>query len=429
MDISNTNKTLVLSDINGISIYLIHYDQFNEYLNTFLNNLNTYLLFECNGVNYIVDIRNNTSQYYFYIISDRNNMVLSSFCFKKIYPDKFYFELWAVCRHRHVHNQEKNITMIALRNVIQKELKSNDAVVIWLCVIITDKNQTLKLINSYSDIGFTNKFINLPNEPSPSGINVGKLYQTMILDKNTIQIDQNMKNKSNFIWDYYSLSKEKVSFYLNKQFVGILRESIKLPKEYAFKIELKEKAVNIYEISKTEKGITWNEEIKVEDKYEWSKNCRAPVEGNAFSSIHTHPSACDEVPGGFLKINPPSKHDINAMLRLENRFLLVPFKEGLHFLTLTADFRKNLYKMNTEEKRETSITNIVNKYETETSNKLLNVILEKRKIEINSFEKYYLINFYKKTLYEDFPGIFYYKFFEWTEPDSDIFLYKEEIIH
>jgi hypothetical protein len=428
MDITNTNKTLVIPDEKyGISIYLIHYDQFNEYLNTFLNNLNTYLLAECNGVVSIDDIRNNTSQYYFYIVSDKNHMVLSSFCFKKIYQDKFDFELWAVCRHRHVYNQEKNITMVSLRKVIQKELQSNDDVRIWLCVIITDKNETLKLISSYSDIGFTNKFINLPNETSPSGINVGKPYQTMILDKNTIRINQNMRNKSNFIWDYYNISKEKVSFYLKKQFVGILRESIKLAKEYSFKIELKEKATNIYEISMTEKGIAWNEGIKVEDKYEWSKNCHAPAEIDAFSHIHTHPRVCDEVQGGFLKINPISVTDINAMLRADYRFLLVPSKEGLHFLTLTEVFRKNLYKIYTEEQREAFIKKIVNKYSTETNTKLLKVILKKKKKEINLFEKYYLINLYKKILSEDFFGIFYYKFFEWT--DSDLFLYKEEIIH
>ena len=432
-------------DKNGIKITEVRSITFNNDLNKFLEELDSYLIIDCNGQNTINDIKQYPSFYNFFIVSDENFPLLSSFCLKQHLNNQNLFELWAVCRHRKtarsIDKKYKNITMNSIKVVLDLMLNRNRNHVIWLEVTINSDirkiEEAVKLIDYYSDIGFINESIKNPNEVSPTGIQISSYHQTMILDNNSININKGQKkrNKSEFLWDCYCLFKEKVSFYISKELVGILKNKyITKDKEYGFGFYINQKQEirkNIYKLSlvrESKTDVTYMSDDE-EDQFEWSKKCTLPeAKVTAFSYMHTHPVACYETPNKkYLEINPPSAADVSSMIFFNWRFILVPCVEGLHFLKTTNIFNNNYKTLGPNEKNK-EVESIKQKF----VNDLQTILL--RDIENGYFVRPNLdptrltrfITLYGETLTKLFPGVFIYKFFPWT--DSDIYLYKNEII-
>ena len=434
-------------DKNGIKITEVRSITFNNDLNKFLAELDSYLIIDCNGQNTINDIKQYPSFYNFFIVSDENFPLLSSFCLKQHLNNKNLFELWAVCRHRKtaqsIDKKYKNITMASIKVVINLLLENNRNLIIWLEVSINrergKREEAVKLIDYYSDIGFVNGFLKNPNEVSPTGIQIGSYHQTMVLDNNSRNINkgQKQRNKSEFLWDCSCLFQEKVSFYISQKLVQILKNQyITEPKEYGFGFYInqkEERRENIYKLSlvrESKNDVTYMSDNE-QNEYEWSKNCTLPPsQVNVFSYMHTHPAACYDIGNKnnkFLEINPPSANDIGSLILNNYRFILVPSVEGLHFLKTTNIFNNNYKTLGPNEKNK-EVESIKQKF----VNDLQTILL--RDIENGYFVRPNLdptrltrfITLYGETLTKLFPGVFIYKFFPWT--DSDIYLYKNEII-
>ena len=437
-------------DKNGIKITEVRSITFNNDLNKFLAELDRRLLTDCNGQNTINDIKQYPSFYNFFIVSDENFPLLSSFCLKQHLNNQNLFELWAVCRHREtaasIDKKYKNITMAAIKVVINLLLNLNRNHIIWLEVTINrergKREETVKLIDYYSDIGFINESIKNPNEVSPTGIQIGSYHQTMILDNNSRNINEGQKqrNKSEFLWDYCCLFKEKVSFYISKELVGILKNKyITKGKEYGFGFYInqkKERRENIYKLSlvrESKNKVSYMSDDE-QNEYEWSKNCTLPPsQVNVFSYMHTHPASCYDIRkkedknNRFLEINPPSAADVTNMVFSNYRFILVPSVEGLHFLKTTNNFN-NFYKTQGTDKKKMLLDRIKQTYENDLQTRLLseigNGVFNLPNLDQTRLRR--LIILYGETLIKLFPDTFFYKFIEWI--DSDIYLYTNEII-
>lgn len=438
-------EQLIFQDPNtNIKIFLINYKIFNNILERFLTILNNYLKVECGGVSNIDDIRKCTSQYFFYIITDINNDILSYFNFKQIsILNQNDFELWDVCRLRKTGpSSYKNISKESIKKIIEMYLSKNTSFRIWLSVYIPKPydaprellsiQYTLKLIKLYSDIGFTSRNICSSNILSPSGIKLGGDYERMYLDSNSFRLDQTQRNISNFIWDYNCFYNLQVNFYLSKRLVAVLQESLKKEHEYGFGFYMNLKNAHFINNCKISL-IKGSEKYSIINKtYEFNKNCATPpLDINSFASIHTHPKICYNIPGNLvLKINPFSLNDIRAMLQNNYRFMLTPSTEGLHFIKLKENVRNFIYleSNNTVE----DINYIINTYANVFVPKIINEIT---KTDITTK---HAIEFYKRNLENDFKlnniCIFFYKLFDWP-PDTDknlphenLHLYKDSVI-
>ena len=441
-------------DKNGIKITEVRSNNtFNNDLNKFLEELDRRLLTDCNGQNTINDIKQYPSFYNFFIVSDENFPLLSSFCLKQHLNNQNLFELWAVCRHRKtaasIDKKYKNITMNSIKVVLNLLLNHNRNHIIWLGVSINRerKEEAVKLIDYYSDIGFINEFIKTPNEVSPTGIQMGSYYQTMILDNNSRNINEGQKqrNKSEFLWDCCCLFKEKVSFYISQQLVRILKNKyITKSKEYGFGFYInqkQERRENIYKLSlvrESKNDVTYmsddeDDEDDDRNKFEWNKKCTLPSgKVNVFSYMHTHPAACYDMGNKekkFLEINPPSATDVSSMVVFNWRFILVPCVEGLHFLKTTNIFN-NYYKTLGPDEKNKKVNSIKQKYENDLQTILLSEIGNGTFVRPNldPTRLALFIILYRETLNKLFPGFFIYKFFPWTDSTDNIYLYTNEII-
>jgi hypothetical protein len=435
-------------DKNGIKITEFRSNTFNNDLNKFLADLDSKLIIDCKGQNTINDIKQYPSYYNFFIVWDEIFPLLSSFCFKKHLNNRNLLELWAVCRHRETapskDKKYNNITMASIKVVINLLLENNRNLVIWLEVSINrergKREEAVKLIDYYSDIGFVNGFLKNPNELSPTGIQIGSYHQTMVLDNNSRNINEGQKkrNKSEFLWDCSCLFQERVSFYISKQLVRVLKTIyIKKHKEYGFGFYInqrEERRENIYKLSLVRESKNKVSDIKEQNEYEWGKNCALPPsQVNVFSYMHTHPAACYDIRtkenknNGFLEINPPSVNDVTNMVFYNYRFILVPSVEGLHFLKTTNNFN-NFYKIQGNDEKQIILNRIKQTYGNDLQTKLLseigNGVFSLPNLDQTKLRR--LISLYRDTLTQFFPDTFFYKFIEWT--DSDIYLYTNEII-
>jgi hypothetical protein len=435
-------------DKNGIKITESRSNTFNNDLNKLLADLDSRLLIDCKGQNTINDIKQYPSSYNFFIVSDYNFPLLSSFCLKQHPNNPNLLELWAVCRHRETapskDKKYNNITMASIKVVINLLFERYNNLIIWLEVSINTgrgkRGEAVKLIDYYSDIGFVNEFLKNPTEVSPTGIQIGSYHQTMVLDNNSRNINEGQKkrNKSEFLWDCCCLFQERVSFYISKQLVRVLKTIyIKKHKEYGFGFYInqkEERRENIYKLSLVRESKSKISDIKEQNEYEWGKNCvLPPSQVNVFSYMHTHPTACYDIRtkenknNKFLEINPPSASDINSMVFFNYRFILVPSVEGLHFLKTTNNFN-NHYKTQGKDEKQMILARIKRTYENDLQPKLLSEIGNGVFIlpNLDQTKLRRLITLYGNTLIQLFPDIFVYKFIEWA--DTDIYLYTNEII-
>jgi hypothetical protein len=425
------NTNIIIYDVKfkllfhdeNINIYVGHESNFDN-LKKFLTILDYYLIKECKGSSNINDIEINTSLYKFYIITDKKNNFLSHFKIKKVPKNDNCFELWDVCRFRnYVPSDYKNITKYGIRKVIQRRLSNNKFFMIWLSVDISDIQTAFKLIEMYSDIGFSTRNICSSKINSPSGIKLSINYERMNLNINTILPNQNIRNISNFIWDYNYFKQLSVTFYLSKRLVILLRNSLQNEKEYGFGVYMNLKETNNITNCKISL-IRGSQKFQLTGKnFEYNKSCIVPpLEINSFSHLHTHPKVCYTLPEhGLIGINPFSSLDINNLLQANYRFILTPSLEGLHFIKLIEKVRDFIYLGNDTQKY---IDNINTEYKTNFEPKILKYIKQTDK------SPQYLTSYYKDQLYKDFQmdgnHIFYYKLIEWT--DSNMYLYNDEII-
>jgi hypothetical protein len=356
-------------------------------------------------------------------------MVMFYLIFKQISVfNENEFELWDVCRFQKTGSSHlKNITKNSIKKIIEIYLSKNQSCKIWLSVYINDIQKAIKLINLYSDIGFTIGNICSPNILSPSGIKLIEDYERMYLNKNTVMLNQTIRNVSNFIWDYNCFYNKTVKFYLSRKLVNLLKYSLNSIHEhgFGFYMNLREAtSISNCKISLIKGSEVYNA-VNYTDTFEFNKNCSIPpLTINTFAHIHTHPKVCYNSPEGDIKIDPFSFFDIKVMLENNYRFMLTPSIEGLHFIKLREKVRNYIYMESDDPVK--FINSVFTKYKDVFVPKILKFILQKNISQIEA------IDFYSKTLYEDFnleddkTHIFFYKLIEWK--DSNINLYDNNII-